>query len=86
MTTNTKIQPLIEDLRRIVPGSFLKSTEYKRWLVECGLDELWAQLIDQMKSHRSFYAVGYDHEAGDAEDALGYLVNIFCMLCRYFKE
>jgi len=76
MTTNTKIQPLIEDLRRIVPGSFLKSTEYKRWLVECGLDELWAQLIDQMKSHRSFYAVGYDHEAGDAEDALGYLVNI----------
>lgn len=41
-TTSTKIQPLLEDLERMLPGTFLKSTEYKRWLVEKNLDEVWA--------------------------------------------
>ena len=50
---NTKIQPLIEDLKRIIPGAFLTSTEYKRWLVERGLDEVWSQCISYVAQRRS---------------------------------
>ena len=72
-TVNTKIQPLIEDVGRIIPGVFLKSTEYKRWLVEHELDEVWSQIFNHIKSNRSFFAMGYDHDAADSKDALGYL-------------
>ena len=76
MTTNTKIQPLIEDLGRIVPGTFLKSTGYKRWLVERDLDKVWAQIYSKVESNRNYFALGYDHEAADSKDALGYLLNL----------
>lgn len=75
-TKNTKIQPLIEDVGRIVPGVFLKSTEYKRWLVEHELDEVWAQILHQVDSNRNFFAMGYDREAANSRDTLGYLLNI----------
>lgn len=73
---NTKIQPLIEDVGRIIPGTFLKSTEYKRWLVEHDLDGVWSQILNEVKSSRSFFAIGYDHDAADSKDTLGYLLNI----------
>lgn len=76
MTTNTKIQPLIEDVGRIVPGTFLKSTDYKRWLVERDLDNVWAQIYSKVESNRNYFALGYDHEAADSKDALGYLLNL----------
>ena len=72
---NTKIQPLIEDIGRIIPGTFLKSTEYKRWLVEHQLDRAWSQILSQVKSSRAFFAVGYDHDAADSKDTLGFLLN-----------
>lgn len=75
MNINTKIQPLVEDLRHILPGVFLKSTDYKRWLVEKNLDNVWAQFLQYVNSNRNFFAFGYDHEAADAQDAFGYLVN-----------
>lgn len=76
VTVNTKIQPLIEDVGRIIPGTFLKSTEFKRWIVECKLDEVWAQILQQVKSSRSFFAMGYDHDAADSKESLNYLLNI----------
>ena len=76
LTVNTKIQPLIEDIGQIVPGVFLKSTEYKRWLVEHNLDDVWAQILNQVKSNRHFFAMHYDEEAADSKDSLGYLLNI----------
>ena len=76
LTVNTKIQPLIEDVGRIVPGVFLKSTEYKRWLVERDLDNVWAQIYSQVESNRHFFAMGFDHEAADSKDAFKYLLNM----------
>lgn len=73
---NTKIQPLIEDVGRIIPGAFLKSTEFKRWLVEHQLDDVWSRIFNEVKSNRSFFAVGYDHDAADSKDTLDYLLNI----------
>lgn len=75
-TFNTKIQPLIEDVKRIIPGTYLKSTGYKRWLVERNLDEIWAQIYRQVKSNRNYIAMGLDHEAADSEGSLCYLLNI----------
>lgn len=72
---NTKIQPLIEDVGLIVPGTFLKKTEYKRWLVEHKLDGVWSQILKQVKSDRNFIALGFDHEAADSKDSLDYLLN-----------
>jgi hypothetical protein len=73
---NTKIQPLIEDVGLIVPGTFLKKTEYKRWLVEHKLDDVWSQILKQVKSNRNFIALGFDHDAADSKDSLDYLLNI----------
>lgn len=72
---NTKIQPLIEDIGRIIPGTFLKSTEYKRWLVEHDLDEAWSQIYNHVKSNRNYFAMGFDHDAADSKDTLNYLLN-----------
>ena len=74
---NTKIQPLIEDVGRIVPDVFLKSTEFKRWLVERDLDKVWAKIYSQVESNRNFFAMGFDHEAADSKDAFNYLLNIY---------
>lgn len=73
-TSYTKIQPLIEDLGRIVQGEFLTSTHYKRWLVEKNIDNEWSQYIGIVRENRSFVMIGYDHDAADAKDALGYMV------------
>lgn len=75
-TVNTKIQPLIEDVGRIIPGTFLKSTDYKRWLVERDLDKVWAQIFSQVEANRNYFAMGYDHLAADSSDALVYLLNL----------
>lgn len=72
---NTKIQPLVDDLRRILPGEFLASTAFKRWMVEKKLDENWNEFVSIVRQNRNVVVIGYDHDAGDARDALGYLIN-----------
>lgn len=76
MELNTKVQPLVEDLGRIIRGEFLTSTGYKRWLVEHNLDAVWEQCVSYVRNHRSYFMVGFNHEAADAEDAMGYFVNL----------
>lgn len=65
---NTTIAPLREDLERLVPDSFLTTTEYKRWLVANNLQELWAKCLDYSQAHQSSIVLGYQAsiEAGDA--------------------
>lgn len=72
---NTRIQPLLEDLGRIIHGEFLMSTDYKRWLVEHHLDEPWSRCVSHVKSTRNYVILGFDHDASDAEDALDLLIN-----------
>lgn len=59
-----------------MPDVFLKSTEFKRWLVERNLDDVWAQIYSQVESNRNFFAMGFDHEAADSKDAFSYLLNM----------
>ena len=83
MEINTKIQPLIEDLDRIIPGDFLTSTEYKRWLVTRDLDSVWDKCVREVRDNRNYYMVGFDHASYDAKEALGILLN---MIFQRHKE
>lgn len=75
MNLNTKLQPLIEDLGRVLSGDFLTSTEYKRWMVERDLDELWGNCLQYVRDNRNYFMVGFNHDAHDAKEALGIMLN-----------
>ena len=66
----------MEDLGRILPGKFLTSTQFKRWVVERNLDEVWSQSLSYVKDKRNYVVVGFDHDAADSKDALGHIVNL----------
>lgn len=72
---NTKIEPLCEDLGRIVKPSFLLSTPYKRWLVSSKLDEVWKECIQIAENRRRGIYPGCMES--DAKDALTLLLNTF---------
>ena len=76
MDLNTKIQPLVEDLRTVISGDFLTSTEYKRWLVEKDLDEVWAQCVAYVRRERRYFMIGFNHDASDAKVALGVILSL----------
>lgn len=99
LPSNTKIQPLIEDLGRIVPGEFLTTTEFKRWLVEHNLDEAWSLCLKRVKENRRYVVLGFNHDVDDARDTLSLLVTfifekqketliffLFQLLSFYAKE
>lgn len=48
---NIKIEPLREDLDKILDSEFLVSTAFKRWLVEIGFAERWNQCISIAKDN-----------------------------------
>ena len=76
--TNTKIQPLIEDLGKFMSGEFLTSTDYKRWMVEQNLDEVWSQCLQYAIDSRKIVVLGFDHDGLDAKEAFNYLIeNIY---------
>lgn len=39
ISSDKKIEPLREDIRKILPNSSLTSTPYKRWIVANGLKD-----------------------------------------------
>lgn len=70
----TKIEPLREDLRRIIENSFLLSIPFKRWIISVKLDKMWEQCLSKAKQENRFFGIGSDeYEAGNA---LTLLLNI----------
>ena len=53
-----KIEPLREDIKKIVPNKFLTSTSFKRWIVANGLQDVWGQCLDYAESEKSLYVFG----------------------------
>lgn len=71
---DTKIEPLREDLRRIIEDSFLLSISFKRWIISVKLDKMWEQCLSKAKQENRFLGIGSDeYEAGNA---LTLLLNI----------
>ena len=75
MNMSTKLQPLLEDLGRVLSGDFLISTEYKRWMVERDLDELWGNCLQYVRDNRKYFMVGFNHDAHDAKEAFDVMLN-----------
>ena len=55
ISPDKKIEPLREDIGKIVPNKFLTSTSYKRWIVANNLQDVWGQCLDYAKSEQSLY-------------------------------
>ena len=70
---NTKIEPLREDLGRIITGDFLVSTAFKRWIVSIKLDKLWAQCLLEAQRNNGLFGFGSDEY--EASNALTLLLN-----------
>lgn len=69
---NPKIEPLREDLNRLIPDRYFISTGFKRWVISQNLQELWQQCLDYSESRRNVIVLGYSDviEAGDAMTVL----------------
>ena len=64
---DTKIEPLREDLGRIIEESFLLSTPFKRWLILAKLDKMWEQCLSKAVQDNRVFGIGSDeYEAGNA--------------------
>ena len=70
---NTKIEPLREDLGRIITGDFLVSTAFKRWIVSIKLDKLWEQCLLEAQRNNGLFGFGSDEY--EASNALTLLLN-----------
>lgn len=68
------IAPLIEDFQSIVPSSYLISTDFKRWLVQVGLNDAWTQYLQYVEKCSNVYIMG-DDGSYDATLALTLLFN-----------
>ena len=56
---NTKIEPLREDLNRILTPSFLTSTTFKRWIVVADFADQWDKCLSVAKDdHRGVIIMG----------------------------
>lgn len=74
ISPDKKIEPLREDIREIVPDSFLTSTFFKRWIVANSLQDIWGKCLDYVESKQSFLILG-DMGSITAGDAMTLFLN-----------
>ena len=75
MEPTPKIEPLVEDLKSLKIGDFLKSLEYKRFLIKIEMETIWKIAIVKIKDNRGYYSPGFDHVYFDSIDALVSILN-----------
>lgn len=71
----SKIEPLIEDIKALQIGDYLKSTEFKRYLVQENFDESWRNAYNQAKDERRYITSFLDHDYFDSISALVIILN-----------
>lgn len=74
ISPHKKIEPLREDIRSIVPDSFLISTSYKRWILANDLHDAWKACLDYADRNLSIYFME-SKSVVIAGDALTLLLN-----------
>ncbi len=70
-----KLEPLVNDLKNLSLGDFLKSNDYKRYIVKVGLEESWRNAFNHVKQNRGYFAVDLDHDYFDSIDAMVLILN-----------
>ncbi len=76
ISPDKKIEPLREDIRKIVLDRFLASTSFKRWIVANDLQDIWGHYLHYAEKEQSIYIMG-DMESITAGNALTLLLNHF---------
>lgn len=71
-----KYEVLFSDLRNHFIGSYLASRDFKLFMSEIGHFDQWKNLYEKVKANRSYFALGMDHESGDAADTFGIYLNV----------
>jgi hypothetical protein len=79
----TKIEPLINDLKKLGIGYYLTSDEYKRYLIKVGIDVEWKNHYKSVKKNRGYYSLGMDH---DYHDSIGTMIKFLNYYYEYQKE
>ena len=72
---NPKIEPLINDLKSIGIGNFLKTSKFKRFCIAIDFDQHWRETFNRAEKNRIFYSVGMDTDKHDSEDAFILVLN-----------
>ena len=70
------IEPLREDLSKLIPNSYFTTTSFKRWVVASGFQDLWGNCLEYAKRQQSVYILD-DMANMIAYDALTLLLNHF---------
>lgn len=72
-----KIEPLYEDIIKMVGDSFFLSTAFKRWLVQVDFSEIWSKCFDIAERENSLITVYGDRDAMNANDTFILILNNF---------
>ncbi len=67
---DSKIKPLISDLKKTNIDYYLASSNFERLTVRHGFDSLWDNAFREAERNRSVVWLGEDHKAWDSEEAL----------------
>ncbi|GET24277.1 hypothetical protein NT017_06060 [Prolixibacter sp. NT017] len=70
-----RIEPLINDLKSLKMGDFLKSNSFKRYCIKAGLEESWRNAFTFIQKNRTYFIAGFDHDHSDSLDALTLIMN-----------
>lgn len=70
-----KYEVLYSDLNNHFIGGYLASRDFKIFMSEIGQYDQWKAHYENVKSQRSYFALGTDHEPGDAADTFGIYLN-----------
>lgn len=71
-----KIEPLREDLRKLIPNNYLTTTQFKRWIVANSIQDIWSQCLEYANRAQSVIILG-EMSSIIAGDALTLLLNNF---------
>lgn len=70
MHVDSKLKPLISDLKKTNIDSYLATSIFERLTVKLGFSELWDDVLREAESNRRVFVLGMDHKRGDSERAL----------------
>jgi hypothetical protein len=74
---NTKIKPIIKELDKIIPTSYLLSMHFQKCLISIDFDGQWKDMLDYLEENRGYYAPGEDFSGFDAKCAITLACNSY---------
>lgn len=70
-----ELEPLVDNLKGLPIGDFLKSRDFKRFCIQAVIHDYWRSVYNHVKDNRYGFTVGLDYEAWDLEDTLTVVLN-----------